>query len=624
MIATIFLLLSFTSFSKNNTNIDSLESLDFSMYHDSVVCDIYNQLADRHKNLVSRENYAIKLLELSKNKYPIWEFRAYLSLGNIKKFEGSYNEALDHYFNGLKIAEDLKLSSSGIMYLTIADVFKATNNFKNASNYYQKALTYYGMLSEKSRQDSLYIAAININRGDMFLMQEMYDSAKYNFENARKIGELLKNQYYLAVIKGNEALVMAALGNDIEAIDQLNETIEALSARNNWSGATEFLIYMSDIYLKKGNVELAKDFALKTYKMSKEHSLKDRIEQASFTLYEINQRQGDYKKALEFHKEYTVYKDSTLNSDVIQDMADLKTEFEVGQKQAEVDLLTAEKKTQQILLYASTGGAILLLALVGLIYKNNRDKSRINAVLADQKSQLEELNKTKDKFFSIISHDLRGPVHAFSGISRLIKYSAEDDDKEGLVEIAEHVEKTSKDLSGMLDGMLEWAMQQQGKMEYKPQQVSVKSIFEGVHTLFTNSAKAKNIQLQLDVDSEALLWVDKNSIHTIFRNLINNAIKFTPEGGAVSASVDHFEDHVEIKISDTGIGIPEGKLAQLFNQVGSKSSYGTDGEKGLGLGLQLVYEFVKMNHGTIEVDSEEGKGTVFIIQLPMSNQEAIA
>ncbi|MEQ8927999.1 MAG: HAMP domain-containing sensor histidine kinase, partial [Fulvivirga sp.] len=157
--------------------------------------------------------------------------------------------------------------------------------------------------------------------------------------------------------------------------------------------------------------------------------------------------------------------------------------------------------------------------------------------------------------------------------------------------------------------------------EYKPQQVSVKSIFEGVHTLFTNSAKAKNIQLQLDVDSEAQLWVDKNSTHTIFRNLINNAIKFTPEGGSVSASVDQFEDHVEIKISDTGIGIPDDKLAQLFNQVGSKSSYGTDGEKGLGLGLQLVYEFVKMNMGTIEVESEEGKGTTFVVNLPLFSEE---
>jgi two-component system NtrC family sensor kinase len=139
-----------------------------------------------------------------------------------------------------------------------------------------------------------------------------------------------------------------------------------------------------------------------------------------------------------------------------------------------------------------------------------------------------------------------------------------------------------------------------------------------INGIFSNSAKAKKIEITTSIPDNLELWVDKNTSMTILRNLVNNALKFTSEGGQVSILAEaESATMAKITIKDTGVGIPPEKLNALFKMDGYKASYGTGGERGLGLGLQLVYEFVEMNNGTVEVESEEGKGTSFIVHLPL-------
>ncbi|HNP17874.1 MAG TPA: HAMP domain-containing sensor histidine kinase, partial [Fulvivirga sp.] len=181
-------------------------------------------------------------------------------------------------------------------------------------------------------------------------------------------------------------------------------------------------------------------------------------------------------------------------------------------------------------------------------------------------------------------------------------------------------DKTADDLSGLLDNLLNWALQQQGHFPNVPEKIEVEELGNELKGIFSNMAKAKNIELTTLVSNNLALWGDKNTTRTIFRNLVNNALKFTPEGGKVSLLAELNGNSATVIVQDTGVGIAEEELKRLFEMDGKKSAYGTAGEKGLGLGLQLVYEFVEMNKGTIEVESEVGKGTKFIVNLPLFRQ----
>lgn len=307
----------------------------------------------------------------------------------------------------------------------------------------------------------------------------------------------------------------------------------------------------------------------------------------------------------------------------VQRMSDLRTEFEVGQKQAEVDLLTAEKKIQQFMLFAAIGFSFILIILASIIYKYYQNKTKVARILEAQKLELERLNSTKDKFFSIISHDLRGPVASFFGISRLIKFLVESKETNQLIDVADDIDRSVERLSNLLDNLLNWAMQQQGQVPNVPEKLEFKYLAMDLSATFKTMADSKKIHLKVEVGDNAQIWADRNMTMTIFRNLINNALKFTPEGGSVTLFASEKDGKVLVGVKDTGVGIPKEKLETLFTLGEKKSTYGTSGEKGLGLGLQLVNEFIGLNNGTLQVESEPGKGTTFWIALPAFASEHV-
>jgi signal transduction histidine kinase len=304
-------------------------------------------------------------------------------------------------------------------------------------------------------------------------------------------------------------------------------------------------------------------------------------------------------------------------------MADMRTEYEVSQKQNEVDLLEQEKRTQQIVGYAMAVVILLIIVLVIVLYRTGKQRQLVNTQLAkqnatveSQRDQLEGLNNTKDRFFSIISHDLRGPVNAFAGVAELIRFYVKDKAYDELVEVTEHIDQSSSQLSGLLDNLLNWAVSQQGEFPYSPEQVNISELATELHGVFQNMSSAKNIQLAMDVAPEVTAFVDRNSTMTIIRNLIGNALKFTESQGTITLSALVDKNQTIIKVQDTGVGIPKEKLSTIFQLLEKKSTWGTGGEKGLGLGLQLAYEFAEMNQGAISVDSEVGVGTTFTVVLP--------
>lgn len=230
--------------------------------------------------------------------------------------------------------------------------------------------------------------------------------------------------------------------------------------------------------------------------------------------------------------------------------------------------------------------------------------------------ELKELNKSKDKLFSIIAHDLRNPFNAFIGFSDYLRRKANKIDGDTLQSIAEKMYFSARNVFDLIENLLQWSRMQTGRIQFKPTVLSVSVLLENVIKLFRASADKKMISLDVRVDEEMLIKADELMISSVFRNLLSNAIKFTEDKGNILISASIEGETARIIFEDDGLGMEEADILRLFRIDEKISSQGTHGEEGTGLGLILSKEFIEKNHGTINVISEKGKGSSFTITLP--------
>lgn len=235
--------------------------------------------------------------------------------------------------------------------------------------------------------------------------------------------------------------------------------------------------------------------------------------------------------------------------------------------------------------------------------------------------QLTASNTTKDRLFSIIGHDLRGPFNGIIGISNYLKEDYSELTDAERLEMISAIEKSSNNLYNLLSNLLSWAMSQQGTLTFTPEKIHLTETMHQAVDALKGNIEDKNIRVELEVPDIEMI-ADSNQLQTIIRNLLSNAIKFSQEGGTVSlvcAKIEH--DQVEIKVIDHGIGMPGDVRERLFKSSEMKSQPGTNNEHGTGLGLIIVRDFIDIASGTIEVQSAIGEGTTFVIHLPMHSNE---
>lgn len=231
--------------------------------------------------------------------------------------------------------------------------------------------------------------------------------------------------------------------------------------------------------------------------------------------------------------------------------------------------------------------------------------------------QLEETNKSKDKFFSIIAHDLRNPFVTLLGFTEMMIEDYYDFNDEEKISYLKDMQKTSKASHELLDNLLQWSRSQTGRIDYLPAKINFNNLVYENYRLVKKSAELKNIQLMTELDGEVFLNADENMVTTILRNLITNAVKFTPKHGAITVAANDYDNNtIQISIADTGIGIEPERIDSIFRIAETSSTEGTDGEKGSGLGLILSKEFVEKHGGKIWVESKLGEGTTFYFTLP--------
>lgn len=303
----------------------------------------------------------------------------------------------------------------------------------------------------------------------------------------------------------------------------------------------------------------------------------------------------------------------------------------------EIELLKKDNETNKLRLNRSRIGIISLIMIIFLsgavllintkrarlkresnlmLTRKNQELEAANQKLKESEQILKELNATKDKFFSIIGHDLRNPLNALLGFSELISGNSMDYTVEEIQKYNKIINESAKKIHQLIENLLEWSRSQSGNIDFSPKVLNLNQVANEIQDVLSIQASKKEISIHNKIPSDLQVSADKNLLSTILRNLINNAIKFTKDGDHITLSAEHINGQVNISVSDTGTGMTREQLDQLFKLDVNSTKTGTSEEKGTGLGLILCKEFIEIHNGKIWVESEPAKGSTFYFSLP--------
>ena len=296
--------------------------------------------------------------------------------------------------------------------------------------------------------------------------------------------------------------------------------------------------------------------------------------------------------------------------------------FKENPKLSDVPIIfiSALNDTKDIVKALTSGGADYITKPFKAEEVRVRVATHLNIYL--QQKELQKLNAQKDKFFSIIAHDLRGPFSSFLGVTQLLDEMLPELSREEIRDFAASMRTSATNLYSLLENLLQWAKNQQGLTPFSPMKELLLSLVnESILTLL-EPAKNKEIEIVNNIDGDIEVFADKNMLQTVIRNLVSNAIKFTPKGGNITLSAKaNSASDVEISVKDSGIGMNETMVNNLFQLDAKTNRPGTEGEMSTGIGLLLCKDFVETHGGAIRVESEEGKGSVFHFNIPLNSGE---
>jgi signal transduction histidine kinase len=296
---------------------------------------------------------------------------------------------------------------------------------------------------------------------------------------------------------------------------------------------------------------------------------------------------------------------------------------------AEVEKITSKAHRNELY---TIGFIILILTAAGIslfiaLYRWTRSleleieiRKRVEEELRESEEQLRKLNATKDKFFSIIAHDLINPFSTILGFTDLLVSEFESLDSKKIKDLVNAIDKDANETFDLLNNLLDWSCSQSGKIEIKPAIHNLSELIKDVVKLISFAANKKEIRINVNIDQQDVAFCDFNTISTVFRNLLSNAVKFTHRGGEISVISKNTKTGIAVSVSDNGVGIKREDIEEIFKIDSEVSTKGTANEKGTGLGLILCKEFTELNNGEISVTSEQGKGSVFTIVLPKEGE----
>ena len=494
----------------------------------------------------------------------------------------------------------------------LATIFSENKNFESAIKYYQEALEFAkAAKTTDEEQRLLYLL------GSTYSKVEQYDRAIACFEDGLKIADAQvenRSTPFLLVALGQ---IYTLKGNLPKAKQQFRRAIELAQKTGQIEALYDGYGALAKTLLLDKQPKEAVRYALLSLDGSKNAENLERSMTDAETLFQAYKQMGQYDSALQYHELFKTLSDSINDTEKVRqltvetkDMAFQleKQKLEATQQQREV-LLKANAR-QNLIVSISIGVFALLIS--GFLWNSRRK----NQLISQRNQQLEQLSLTKDRIFAIIGHDLRKPALAFRGITKKVNYLLKKQDFDTLNAIGAQIEQDAQALNQLTDNLLSWALTQKNVLSHNPVMLPLAEEVAEVLTIFTAFALEKQVEINTDIPADLAVYADQNALRAIIRNLVDNALKYTPAGGKATITATNSPEGVALQVADTGVGMPEEKLRDIFLLQKEKSERGTAGEKGVGLGLHLVHELVKMNQGAIQCFSRVGEGTRFAVVLP--------
>lgn len=376
-------------YGQNQKIIDSLEILYKSKaFKPQDELKILKALAEDENNPEKKLTFSLKLIETaSKSDSLSYLFNGYLQKGMAFRLKSDLTKALQSFFKAAKIAVDKKLKrEQGMINGAIADVYSIMGDHHNAVNYYNTSI---GIL--KREKDSINLASAQLNLGDEYYNQNKLDSALFYFNESGRIFQALKYDAGIAYNLGNVGLVYAKKSENEKAETNLNEAIKALDILGDYYPICVYLDAMSEIYAERGENKKALDYATRSLYLAQTYGLKEQIGDANLNISGIYEKEGNIPESFKYFKSHIIYKDSVSSIKGVQQMANVRTAFEVSQKQIEVDLLNEQKRTQKIIVIAISISLILLGLLAIGLYKRNKFIQKTSKIIEYEKNRSENL-----------------------------------------------------------------------------------------------------------------------------------------------------------------------------------------------------------------------------------------
>ena len=563
----------------------------------------------------------------------------------IYRDQGAYEKSLAFSTRSLQLAQSVSDQTQiAYSYNNISTIYRLMGNYSAALEKLYRALEIF-----ESINDKVGIGYCYYNLGFVYMRQENFDKALENFEMTAKIRRSLndeegktkalgriaeiylhkgENQKALTIFrevetayrkfKDQRSLISIRMGlaelykrnNDLEKA--LNERKHALELSEKFADVMGIVTNASELgvlYALSGNIPEGKrflEYGGSTAKKFNSSELKLTNYKSYAEFFEIRK---DYTNAYKYAKLLKQHQDSIYKKEKSTAISEVEAAYQLNKKEREKELVQKDLEKNQQLIKYWVFISILLVGIVVVATVLYFVKRRTNV-------KLKELNATKDKFFSIIAHDLKNPITAQFTLTSMIIEDFKDMNDDELLEMIEAVDKAGKQTYRLLENLLYWSRAQIGRLEYNPKEIYLDELVRESYDLLNDNAKAKDITLVPVAMNTFGAYGDEEMIKTVLRNLISNAIKFTNQGGTVKVDLGKKDDHKIVRVIDTGVGIPANQIDQIFRIDVVASTPGTEGERGTGLGLILCKEFVEKNGGKLWVESEEGKGSTFSFSLP--------
>lgn len=499
-------------------------------------------------------------------------------------------KAIDYYNEALEIDLALLDTVNTILdYNNLGDVNLKVNNKKESYEYLKQA---YQLTQIFNLNDTLMII-IDQTLGEYFLEAEKYDSAYFYLNKALLSNKKLDNKNELSYSSFVLGKYYEKIHNSLKAINYYKNALSINKTFEFTSLNAEIIFHLSNSY-----------YSLRMYKKAYESSIKSKQISDSLNFRQVRRALSDYELQKELER----------------------TRIEEILKQEKSDL-EIENSAYRYRLFI-IGMAIflfMLLLIMGAFIRAYIIKRKSHIILEDQnkvielqKEDLRQLNATKDKFFSLIAHDLKNPFNIMIGYSDLLLFDDEYRSPDKINEILTIINRTAVLSHTFLENLLDWARSQSGILKVEAIDFNLNELIQDNVNFFAENARLKGIKLNTKLDDDVQVFADRRMIDTIVRNLLSNAIKFTNIGGKVTITNQTENDHICISVTDNGIGIHKENIDKLFKIDENYQVDGTANEKGTGLGLILCKEFIDKNKGTIIVESQVGKGSTFVICIPMT------